>query len=77
MANVTVYSTASCPFCKKAEEYLKHNDVSFDVKKVDEDRDAASEMINKSGQQGVPVLDIDGEIIIGFKKPEIDKALGL
>ena len=77
MASVTVYSTASCPWCRKAEEYLEHNNVSFGVKKVDQDRDAAIEMVNKSGQQGVPVLDIDGKVIVGFNKPEIDQALGL
>lgn len=77
MASVTVYSTDSCPFCRKAEEYLEQQNVTFSVKKVDEDHDSAVEMVHKSGQQGVPVLDIDGQIIVGFNKPEIDKALGL
>ncbi|MGM5482812.1 MAG: glutaredoxin family protein [Nanobdellota archaeon] len=77
MVNIVVYSTDSCPFCRKAEEYLQQHNITFDVKKVDEDHDAAIEMVNKSGQQGVPVLDIDGKVIVGFNKPEIDKSLGL
>ncbi|MFW5991305.1 MAG: glutaredoxin family protein [Candidatus Nanoarchaeia archaeon] len=77
MTSVTIYSTDSCPWCRKAEEYLEHNNISFNLKKVDNDRDAAVEMVQKSGQQGVPVLDIDGKIIVGFNKPEIDSSLGL
>lgn len=74
---ITVYSTSSCPWCRKAEEYLNMNNIEFEHKAVDEDHDAAAEMIQKSGQQGVPVLDIDGKIIVGFNKPAIDSELGL
>lgn len=77
MTKVIVYSTDSCPWCKKAEEYLKSNNVEFEVKNVAEDHDAAVEMVQKSGQQGVPVLDIDGKVIVGFNQMEIDSSLGL
>ncbi len=77
MAEVIVYSTDSCPWCRKVEEYLQMNNINFDVKKVDQDREAAMEMVQASGQQGVPVVSIDGNMIVGFNKAEIDKALGL
>ncbi len=77
MAEVTVYSTPVCPWCRKAEEFLKDRNIDFKKVDVSSDRDAAMEMIQKSGQRGVPVLDIDGTIIIGFDKPAIEQALGI
>ncbi|MBN2127399.1 MAG: glutaredoxin family protein [Candidatus Diapherotrites archaeon] len=73
--SVIVYSTNACPFCIMAKQYLKQKGVSFNEINVDEDEVKAKEMIEKSGQQGVPVLDINGVIIIGFNKPKIDEAL--
>lgn len=72
---VKVYSTDSCPWCDKAKKYLKSLDISFEEFNVNEDMEAREEMINKSNQMGVPVLDINGTIIIGFDKPAIDEAL--
>jgi glutaredoxin len=60
-----------------AKEYLKQNNIEFEDVNVSNDQERAIEMIRKSGQQGVPVLDINGKIIIGFNKPEIDKSLNL
>ena len=77
MANVTVYSTASCPWCHKTKEFLKQNKVEFENKDVGEDEAARNEMVEKSGQMGVPVLDIDGTIIVGFDQDAIKKALKL
>lgn len=77
MAKVKVYSTPTCPYCKMAKEHLKSNNIEFEDIDVSADQAAAQEMINKSGQMGVPVLDIDGQIIVGFDKPKINKALGL
>ena len=74
---VIVYSTPTCPFCKMAKEFLKENNVDFEDKNVAEDEDAKKEMIDKSDQMGVPVLDINGKIIVGFDKNEILEALGL
>lgn len=73
---VKVYSTDSCPWCVKAKNYLKSINVDFEDYNVSEDMNAREEMINKSKQMGVPVLDVNGEIIIGFDKNAIDNALG-
>ncbi|MBT5924698.1 NrdH-redoxin, partial [Candidatus Woesearchaeota archaeon] len=75
-ATVKVYSTPTCPGCKKVKEYLTEKKVQFEDVDVSENEDARNEMIEKSKQMGVPVLDIDGKIIIGFNQAEIDKALG-
>lgn len=72
---VKVYSTNQCPWCVKAKNYLKSINVDFEEFNVSDDMEAREEMISKSKQMGVPVLDINGEIIIGFDKPAIDKAL--
>ena len=72
---VKVYSTNSCPWCVKAKNYLKSVGVAFEEFNVQEDMTARDEMINKSKQMGVPVLDIDGTVIVGFDKNAIDKAL--
>lgn len=72
---VKVYSTLTCPYCHMAKDYLKEKGVKFkDVNVADNDK-AREEMIEKSGQMGVPVLDINGKIIVGFDRQEIDKAL--
>jgi len=63
---VKVYSTPSCPWCHKAKEFFKENNVAFDDVDVSEDVAAAQEMVQKSGQMGVPVIDLNGEIIVGF-----------
>ena len=77
MQKVTVYSTPTCPWCEKAKEFLKENNVPYNNVNVAADHKAAQEMIEKSGQMGVPVIDIDGKIIIGFDKNAIRKALKL
>lgn len=74
---VKVYSTPTCPYCKMAKDFLKENNVKFEDIDVSKDQDAAQDMIEKSGQMGVPVLDINGTIIVGFEKAEIKKALKL
>lgn len=72
---VKVYSTNSCPWCVKAKNYLKSINVEFEEYNVSDDMIAREEMIKKSKQMGVPVLDINDQIIIGFDKNAIDKAL--
>ena len=72
---VKVYSTNACPWCVKAKNYLKSVGVAFEEFNVQEDMNARDEMINKSKQMGVPVLDRDGTVIVGFDKNAIDKAL--
>ena len=75
--NITVYSTSTCPYCDMAKEFLLKNGVKYTEINVSEDERAAQEMIAKSGQMGVPVIDIDGKIIVGFDKPAIAKAIGV
>jgi len=72
---VKVYSTPTCPYCKMAEEYFREKGVEFEHIDVAKDQNAAKEMIEKSGQMGVPVIEIDGKIIVGFNKEEIETAL--
>ena len=72
---IKVYTTDSCPWCVKAKNYLKSKNIAFEELNVAEDMDARQEMLQKSRQMGVPVLDINGTVVIGFDKPAIDTAL--
>jgi len=72
---VTVYSTPTCPFCHKAKEYFDEKKIKYKDIDVSQDHAKAHEIVEKSGQMGVPVIDIDGTIIIGFNKEAIDSAL--
>ncbi|MGG7178997.1 glutaredoxin family protein [Clostridium paraputrificum] len=72
---VKVYTTNACPWCVKAKNYLKSQNVAFEEVNVAEDMMAREEMLKKSKQMGVPVLDINGTVIVGFDKPAIDTAL--
>ena len=74
---VLIYSTTTCPFCHQAKDYLNEKKIAFTDFDVASDSAKAQEMIDKSGQMGVPVLDIEGKIIVGFDKEAIDKELGL
>lgn len=74
---VIVYSTSTCSYCIMAKDFLKDHNIKFKDINVAEDQKAAQEMVKKSGQSGVPVIDINGEIIIGFDKDKIKKALKL
>ena len=74
---VKVYSTPTCPYCIRAKQFLVDNKISFENIDVSKNQKAIQEMISKSGQMGVPVLDIDGEIIIGFDQDKIKNALKL
>jgi len=75
--SIIVYSTPTCPWCLRLKAFFKENNVLFLDWDVSVDHVAADEMVKKSGQMGVPVTDIDGEIIIGFDKEKIKTALGL
>lgn len=74
---ITVYSTPTCPFCIRAKQFLKESNIQFIDIDVSTNSDKADEMIKKSGQMGVPVLEIDGVIIVGFDKEKIKKELGI
>jgi glutaredoxin 3 len=72
---VTVYSATWCGFCHAAKQYLDKIGVKYTDKDVEHDMSAAQEAVTKSGQMGIPVIDIDGSIIIGFNRPAIDHVL--
>ena len=74
--SVTIYSADWCAFCHAAKDYLDKIGVTYTEKNVEDDQTAAVEAVKKSGQMGIPVLDIDGQVIVGFDRPKIDAALG-
>lgn len=73
---VIIYSTNTCPYCVMAKEYFETKGVEFVEKNVQVDHDAAKEMVEKTHQLGVPVIDVNGTVIIGFDREAIDAALG-
>lgn len=75
MAQVTVYSADWCGFCHAAKNYFDQIGVEYTDKNVEHDADAMQEAVEKSGQRGIPVIDIDGKIIVGFDRPTIDHTL--
>lgn len=77
MSKVTVYSTPSCVYCKMAKEFFKKNSVDFTEYNVAQDDNAREEMIKKSRQLGVPVIDVDGEIFVGFDQRGLKRALNI
>lgn len=72
---IKVYTTSWCAFCHAAKQYFDKLDVRYTDVDVERDHEAAQEMVSKSGQMGVPVIDINGTIIVGFDRPRIDEAL--
>ena len=77
MKNVIIYSTSTCPWCIRAKQFLKDNNVQYADFDVSSNSEKAEEMTQKSGQMGVPVVDIEGTIIVGFDKEKIKQALGI
>jgi len=82
MKNITIYSTATCGFCKMLKSYLNDKGINYEVKMADEDQAIARELYEKSGQLGVPftvITDDNGkeELVLGFDRPKIDAALGI
>lgn len=74
---VTIYSTPWCVYCKMAKKYFQDNNIAFIEHDVAQDEHSRDEMIKKTGQMGVPVIDIDGQIVIGFDQQELKKMLGI
>ena len=74
-ATVTLYSTPTCPFCHQAQAYFKEQGVAYTEFDVSTDESKADEMIEKSGQMGVPVIEINGKIVVGFDKMRIMELL--
>ena len=74
---VKVYSTPTCPYCNTLKAFLKQNNIVFEDIDVLEDIKARDEIIEKTGQLGVPVIDIDGELVVGFDKERISQLLNI
>jgi glutaredoxin-like YruB-family protein len=72
---VKIYTTPSCVYCTKAKQYFRENKIPFTEFNVAKDLRRAEEMVKKSGQMGVPVVDVNGRVIVGFNQPEIERAL--
>ena len=72
---INIYSTPSCGYCNLAKQYFRQKNISFTEYDVSRDQVKADEMVRKTGQFGVPVIEINGRTIIGFNRPEIERAL--
>ncbi|RLJ07425.1 MAG: NrdH-redoxin [Candidatus Aenigmatarchaeota archaeon] len=77
MPKVRVYTTPVCPWCERVKQFLREHGVEFEEVNVMEDRKAAIEMIEKSGQMGVPVIEIDGQIVVGYNPERLKELLKL
>jgi len=75
MAKVTIYTTPTCVYCKMTKAFFKDNNVQYDEKDVSTDAEARDEMIAKSNQMGVPVIDVDGQFLVGFDKERLSQLL--
>lgn len=75
MKNITIYSTPTCHFCQLAKAYMKDHNIAYTEHDVASDLEKRKEMIDKSGQMGVPVIDVDGKIMIGFEESEFAEAV--
>lgn len=77
MKNVTIYSTPTCVYCNMAKSFFKANSVNYSEHNVATDLTKRKEMIEKTGQMGVPVIDVGGEVIVGYDEGKIKQALGI
>lgn len=77
MAHVTIYSTPTCVYCNAAKKFFAQNNVEYTEHNVAADLEKRKEMIEKSGQMGVPVIAIDNDLVVGFNQPKIKQLLGL
>jgi glutaredoxin-like YruB-family protein len=74
---VTIYTSPTCSWCETVKDYLRAREIDFEEIDVSADMDRAQELVERSGQYGVPVVDIDGEMVVGFDRPRIDALLEL
>jgi len=77
MKNVTIYSTPGCVYCKMAKNFFEDNNIQYTEYDLSTDAERREEMIKKTGQMAVPIIDIDGEIAIGFDQVKLSEMLGL
>jgi len=77
MLKVRVFTTETCPYCISLKDFLKEHNIDFEEINVAEDEKGRKEMIEKSGQMGVPVIEVEGQIVIGFNKEKIFQLLNI
>ncbi len=77
MKNVKIYTTPTCVYCRMTKDFFQKHNVQYEEYNVVNDEKAREEMIEKSHQLGVPVIDVEGEIFVGFNRPELERTLGL
>ena len=77
MAHVTIYTTPTCVYCKMSKEFFKTHNIQYTEKDVAADEVARKEMFERSGQMGVPVIDIDGQMVVGFDQKKLSELLGV
>ena len=77
MAKVTIYTTPTCVYCRAAKEFFREHSVVYEEKDVAKDEQARNDMVKKSGMMAVPVIDIDGTIVIGFDRAKVSQLLGI
>lgn len=77
MKPVAIYTTETCSYCKLAKEFFQKNNVAYEEFNVGTDLAKRQEMIEKSGQMGVPVITVGGDIVVGFNKPRLEELLGV
>lgn len=77
MSHVSIYTTPTCVYCKRTKAFFKEHNVSYEEKDVSSDEEARRQMIEKSGQMGVPVTDIDGTIVVGFDEERLSALLDI
>ncbi len=77
MSKITIYTTPTCVYCKATKAFFKENNVVYEERDVSVDAKARDEMIAKSNQMGVPVIDIDGQIVTGFDKAKLQELIGI
>ncbi len=74
---VIVFTTPTCPWCQRAKSYLRSKSIPFKEVDVSRDQQAARELVRRTGQLGVPVIEIDGRAVVGFDQRQVDRLLGL
>lgn len=77
MSKVTIYTTPSCVYCKSVKAFFAEKNIQYEEKDVAKDVQARDEMIKKSGMMAVPVIDVNGQVVIGFDKPKLSQLLGI
>lgn len=74
---MNIYTTPTCQYCRMAKEFFQSHDIEYTEFNVAEDAEKRDEMVQKSGQMGVPVIDVNGEIVIGFDQAKLSQLLGI